>query len=147
MKSLSHVDPMDHDLPHEHASWMMKNQLIELMANDVKNRNLDKIGSNECCGVSGDETADVSNNVMLSVVCRTVNIHFYTDEVLSGLHAISNKKMRSYFSTMCNYIYSPCLRSDGGQRQIKPYKKCTSQGYDGARNMMGTKIGASVTEK
>ena len=70
----------------------MQNELIDLMANEMKNKNTERIMMNGYFSVSGDETKDANNNSVFSVTIRTVNIYFDADKVLNGLCSIPNKK-------------------------------------------------------
>ena len=161
MKLMDEIDPVDHDLPHEHTSWKIQNELTCLMGNDVKNRNLDRIRKNGYFGVSGDETADVQNNSIFSIIYRTVDMHLEVDEVFSGFYVLGDKKSVTIANLMLVSIYLMSLQFQQcvinfilviqdlmiNKDKLNPVKKCAAQGYDGSNNMMGVKAGVAVRVK
>ena len=58
----------------------------------MKNRNLQKVISNRFFSVSGNETTDVRNKSIFSLLHRTADDHLEVDEIFSGVYVIANKK-------------------------------------------------------
>ena len=54
--------PIECALPNKYFSWIIQNELIKMMAEDVKRRNVSKLRDNIYFGVSADETTDNENN-------------------------------------------------------------------------------------
>ena len=61
------------------------------MTADAKGRNLSKVRDNNFFEVSCDETTDVQNKSIFSVMHRTVDNYLNADETLSGVHVIEIK--------------------------------------------------------
>ena len=81
-----------HALPNEYLSWKIQNEIIHLMAEDVKRRNLEIIKKNIYFGMSSNEATDVANKSLLSVMHRTVNEKLEASELFSGFYNIPDKK-------------------------------------------------------
>ena len=100
MNLITFLCPSNHTLPSNYLSGQMQNELMQLMAEDVKQRNISMVKKNGHYGVSADETSDVQNNSIFSLTCRTVNNELDVQEVFSGMHIVPNKKSE----TLANLI-------------------------------------------
>lgn len=94
------LQPSNHALPYEYDSPKIQNEIIGLIAKDVKERNLNKIRNNGYFGVSGDETADNQNQSMFAIIYRTVNNNLEIEEIFSGVHNVPNKKSETLTDTI-----------------------------------------------
>lgn len=101
--------PMRHALPNECLSWKTQNEIIHLMAEGVKGRDLEMIKKNIYFGMSSDETADVGNKSLLSVMHRTVDDKLEASEAFSGFHNIADKKSVTIASKLKESKHVICL--------------------------------------
>ena len=67
--------------PLSYLSARMQNELIKLMAKEVRHHVLKEIRSARYCGILLDSTPDISDREQLSIVSRYVHIDYQTKEV------------------------------------------------------------------
>ena len=66
----------------------------------MKNRNLQKVISNRFFSVPGNETTNIRNKSIFSLLYRTVDHHLKVDEIFSGVYVIANKKSETIADKM-----------------------------------------------
>ena len=93
------LQPSNHVLPYEHDSPKIQNEIMCLIAEDVKERNMKKIRENGYFGVSVNETANNQNQSMFAATDRTVNKNLEIEEIFSGVHNVPNKKSETLTNT------------------------------------------------
>ena len=69
-----------------------QNEMIELLADDVRQRIADEIKEANMFGVSADTTPDLSKQDQMAVVCRYVNTDGNPKETLLSIKSIVSKK-------------------------------------------------------
>ena len=97
MSLINKLISINHTLLHECLHSTIQNEIISLMGEYVKMRNMQRIRNNNYFTMSVDEATDVTNSSVLALVYRTVSDYFEVDEILSGIYKIKNLKAETLF--------------------------------------------------
>ena len=138
-KDSSIMDHINGKIGHKYNHHDVQNKLLNLMGAQVLGKKLDTVRERRFYSMMADEGTDVSNAEQLSFCVRSVDDNLNVDEYFLGFYELDN--IRS--ATIVKAIKDILLRCSLNLTD------CRGQTYDGASNMMRTRLGVStiITEE
>ena len=142
IRLLAKFDPFVHNLLNDskknvkYLSWKIQDELIEILASEVRNSICDEIKKCSWFSIILDSTKDITNIDQVSVIIRYVFVEYENHtldirESFSGFFALQNHDSSDYAELSLKILTKFGL----------DIKKCRGQGYDGASVMSGAHFG------
>lgn len=116
---------------HKWLSHDVQNEILEMMASTVLEKNLEIIRAAPFFSLMLDETSDISRMEQISMSIRIVSNDLSICEIFFGFYDTSNTKSETLFSIVQN-VFKSCKLE---------FKNLRGQCYDGASNVSGKLTG------
>ena len=107
------------------------NELITIMGQCVLRNILARVKEAMWYAIIADEATDVSQNEVMCISVRWVDVHYGIHEDVLGLVQLPDTKLETLFSVIKDVLIRCTL----------PFSMCRGQAYDGAANMSGIRSG------
>ncbi|XP_060863504.1 zinc finger MYM-type protein 1-like [Metopolophium dirhodum] len=142
IRLLAKFDPFVHNLLNDskkhvkYLSWKIQDELIEILASDVRNSICDEVKKCSWFSIILDSTQDITKIDQVSVIIRYVFVEYENHtldirESFLGFFALQNHGSSDYAELLLKILTKFGL----------DIKKCRDQGYDGASVMSGAHFG------
>ena len=130
-----------------HITYMApgsQNEMIELLADDVRQRVVQEIKEAHMFGVSADTTPDLSRRDQMAVVCRYVNAGGDAKERLLSMKSTASKKGDDTADEIISTLNSHTLDTDELCFQSYDFTNSMSGRYNGAQQKLKEKLNKNV---
>lgn len=138
VKLLAEFDPVMNELLNDekkkikYLSWKVQNELISILATNVKNLICQKVQNSQCFSIIVDSTQDVTKIDQVSIILRYTILNFderslSIEESFLGFYAIDKHGAKDYEDLIISILKELNIN----------ISKCRGQGYDGASVMRG----------
>jgi len=142
LEDVGKFDPFVHNLLNDskkhvkYLSWKIQDELIEILASDVRNSICDEVKKCSWFSIILDSTQDITKIDQVSVIIRYVFVEYENHtldirESFLGFFALQNHGSSDYAELLLKILTKFGL----------DIKKCRGQGYDGASVMSGAHFG------
>lgn len=138
VKLLAEFDPVMNELLNDkrkkikYLSWKIQNEIIDILATNVRNLISQKVQESQCFSIIVDSTQDITKIDQVSIILRYTFLNFEEcsltiEESFLGFYAIDKHGAEDYEQLIITILKK--LNID--------INKCRGQGYDGASVMSG----------
>ncbi|KAL4082839.1 hypothetical protein QTP88_029495 [Uroleucon formosanum] len=138
VKLLAEFDPVMNELLNDekkkikYLSWKVQNELISILATNVRNLIYQKVQNSQCFSIIVDSTQDITKIDQVSIILRYTILNFderslSIEESFLGFYAIDKHGAKDYEDLIISILKALNIN----------ISKCRGQGYDGASVMSG----------
>ncbi|KAL4084148.1 hypothetical protein QTP88_027981 [Uroleucon formosanum] len=138
VKLLAEFDPVMNELLNDekkkikYLSWKVQNELISILATNVRNLICQKVQNSQCFSIIVDSTQDITKIDQVSIILRYTILNFDEQslsikESFLGFYAIDKHGAKDYEDLIISILKALNIN----------ISKCRGQGYDGVSVMSG----------